>query len=50
MRRISTEVKKTVRIKDFELRTELLRSNSEIYIQHKYNIQFNSITETISCK
>ena len=31
MRRILTEVKKTVRIRDSELRTESLRSNSEMY-------------------
>ena len=53
MRRILTEVKKTVRIKDSELRTESLRSNSEMYTQHKYNVtelQLNSITETVNYK
>ena len=53
MRRILTEVKKTVRIRDSELRTELLRSNSEMYTQYKYNIaelQLNSVAETVSCK
>ena len=38
MRRIFAEVKKTVRIRDSELRTELLRSNSEMYSQCKHNI------------
>ena len=53
MRRILTEVKKTVRIRDSELRTESLRSNSETYAQHKHNIaelQLNSVTETVDCK
>ena len=53
MRRILTEVKKIVRIRDSELRTESLRSNSEMYTQHKCNIaelQLNSVTETVDCK
>ena len=53
MRRILTEVKKTVRIRDSELRTESLRSNSEMYAQHKCNItelQLNSVTETVDYK
>ena len=53
MRRILTEVKKTVRIKNSEFRTESLRSNSEMYTQHKYNIaelQLNSVTETVDYK
>ena len=53
MRRILTEVKKTVRIRDSELRTESLRSNSEMYTQCKYNVtelQLNSVTETVDCK
>ena len=53
MRRILAEVKKTVRIRDSELRTESLRSNSETYAQHKHNIaelQLNSVTETVDCK
>ena len=53
MKRILTEVKKTVRIRDSEFRTESLRSNSEMYTQHKYNItelQLNSVAETIDCK
>ena len=53
MRRILTEVKKTVRIRDSELRTESLRSNSEMYAQYKYNItelQLNSVAETVDCK
>ena len=53
MRRIFTEVKKIVRIKDSKLRAEFLRSNSEIYTQYKYNVtklQLNSVTETIDCK
>ena len=53
MRRILTEVKKIVRIRDSELRTESLRSNSEMYAQYKYNItelQLNSVAETVDCK
>ena len=53
MRRILTEVKKTVRIRDSELRTESLRSNDKTYAQHKYNVtelQLNSVTETVNCK
>ena len=53
MKRILTEVEKIVRIRDSELRTESLRSNSEMYTQHKYNIaelQLNSIAETVDCK
>ena len=53
MKRILTEVKKTVRIKDSEFRTESLRSNNEMYAQCKCNItelQFNSVTETVDCK
>ena len=53
MRRIFAEVKKIVRIRDSELRTELLRSNSEMYTQCKCNItelQLNSVTETVNCK
>ena len=53
MRRIFAEVKKIVRIRDSELRTEFLRSNSEIYTQCKYNItelQLNSVTETVDYK
>ena len=53
MRKILTEVKKTVRIRDSELRTEFLRSNSKIYTQYKYNVtelQLNSVTETVDCK
>ena len=53
MRRIFTEIKKTVRIRDSELETEFLRSNSEMYTQHKCNItelQLNSVTETVDCK
>ena len=53
MRRILTEVKKTVRIRDSELRTESLRSNSETYTQCKCNVtelQLNSVTETVDCK
>ena len=53
MRRILTEVKKIIRIRDSELRTELLRSNNKMYTQYKYNVtelQFNSATETVDCK
>ena len=53
MRRILIEVKKIVRIRDSELRTESLRSNSEMYAQYKCNItelQLNSVTETVDCK
>ena len=53
MRRILTEVKKTVRIRDSELRTESLRSNNKMYTQHKYNVaelQLNSIAETVDYK
>ena len=53
IRRILTEVKKTVRIKNSELETKLLKSNSETYTQHKYNVtelQLNSIAETVDCK
>ena len=38
MRRILTEMKKTVRIRNSELRTKLLKSNSKMYTQHKHNI------------
>ena len=53
MRRILAEVKKTIRIRDFKLETESLRSNSEMYAQHKYNVtelQLNSVAETVDCK
>ena len=53
MRRIFAEVKKTVRIRDSELRTESLRSNSEMYTQLKYNVtelQLNSVAETVDYK
>ena len=53
IRKILTEMKKTVRIRDSELRTELLRSNNKIYTQYKYNIaelQLNSVTETVDYK
>ena len=53
MRRILTEVKKTVRIRDSELRTKSLRSDSEMYTQYKCNVaelQLNSVTETVDCK
>ena len=53
MRKIFTEMKKIVRIRDSELRTESLRSNSEMYAQYKYNItelQLNSVAETVDCK
>ena len=53
MRRIFIEVKKIVRIRDSELRTEFLKSNSKMYTQHKYNItelQLNSVAETINYK
>ena len=53
MRRILTEMKKTVRIRDSELRTKFLRSNSEMYTQYKCNItelQLNSVAETVDCK
>ena len=53
MRRILAEVKKTVRIRDSELRTKLLRSDSKTYTQHKCNIaelQLNSVAETVDCK
>ena len=51
--RILTEVKKTVRIRDPELRTKPLRSDGEIYAQCKCNIaelQLNSVAETVGCK
>ena len=53
MRRILTEVKKTVRIRDSELRTKPLRSDSEMYAQCKCNVaelQLNSVAETVDCK
>ena len=53
MGRILAEVKKTVRIRDSELETESLRSNSKMYAQHKCNIaelQLNSVAETVDCK
>ena len=53
VRKIFAEVKKIVRIRDSELRTESLRSNSEMYAQYKYNItelQLNSVAETVDCK
>ena len=53
MRRIFTEIKKTVRIRNSELRTESLKSNSEMYAQYKCNItelQLNSVAETVNCK
>ena len=53
VRKIFAEVKKIVRIRDSELRTESLRSNSEMYTQCKYNVtelQLNSVAETVDCK
>ena len=53
MGRILTEVEKTVRSRDSELETELLRSDSKMYAQCKCNItelQLNSVTETVGCK
>ena len=51
--RILAGVEKTVRIRDSELRTKPLRSDSEMYAQCKCNVaelQLNPVAETVDCK